>query len=206
MSILTIGVVIVVFISLSCNGYSQDSLAEKKQSAFANFGAGIEYAKNSEIGIFGQYNLKNFAVTGQVRRCTHDKKIYFTPGVKYYFSKKIYGIVPLINIRYGKLHYNKKWSASGYDYEIVYVWDAAMGQMMPEVRPTYSSGSGSSLINSPALSLSGGGEYTIKNFGINATLGMSYYTKIKGDFKNKNKFFFTIGAVYYFGQNKVKQP
>ena len=172
-SIVTIDIVIVVFISLSFNGYSQNSFTEKTQSVIANFAAGIEYAKNSEIGIFGQYNLKNFAVTGQVRRCTHDKKIYFSPGVKYYFSRNIYGIVPLINVRYGKLHYDQKWSTSGYDYEIVYVWDAAMGQMMPEVRH-YSFRSGSSLINTPALSVAGGGEYKIKNFGINATLGMSY--------------------------------
>lgn len=200
-SLLTIGVVIVIFISLSFNGYAQDSRVEKNQSIISHFGAGVEYAINSEINIFGQYNLKNIAIVGEVRRCTHDKKIYFTPGIKYYLNESIYGIVPLINIRYGKLHYNKKWSSTTYDYDIVYVWDAAMGQMMPEVRSSYSSSSGSSFINSPALSLSGGGEYSYKNFGFSATLGMSYYTKIKGDFKNKNKLFFSIGALYYFEKN-----
>ena len=199
-SLLTFGVVIVIFISLSFNGNSQDSFPEKKQSIISHFGAGVEYVKNSELGIFGQYNFKNIAFDVHVRTCSHDKKIYFTPGLKYYYTDDFYGITPFINLRYGKLHYDQKWSTSGYDYEIVYVWDAAMGQMMPEVRPSYSSSSGSSLINTPALSITGGGEYIYKNFGINATLGMSHYTKIKGDFKNKNKFFFTIGALYYFGE------
>jgi len=80
-----------------------------------------------------------------------------------------------------------------------------MGQMVPEVRPSYSSSSGSSIINSPALSLSGGGEYKIpeigtENVAVCATFGASYFTKIKGDFKDQCKIFFTIGAVYYFGK------
>ena len=199
-SLFAIGTVIVIFITLSFNGYTQDSSTTKIQSIINNFGVGVEYVKNSEIGIFGQYNFKNIAIIAQVRRCTHDKNIYFSPGVKYYFGKNIYGITPLINIRYGKLHYDLKWSTSGYDYDIVYVWDAAMGQMMPEVRASYTGSSGTSLINTPALSISGGGEYIIKNFGVNAALGMSNYTKIEGDFKNKNKFFFTVGALYYFGE------
>ncbi len=198
-SLLTIGVVIVVFILLSFKVYSQDSRDEKIKSIISNLGAGIEYVKNSELGIFGQYNFKNIAFDVHVRRCSHDKNIYFTPGVKYYYTEDFYGITPFVNLRYGKLHYDKKWSSIGYDYDIVYVWDASMGQMMPEVRPSYYGTSGTSLVNSPALSLSGGGEYNYKNFGVNASIGASYYTKISGDFKNKCKLFFTIGALYYFG-------
>ncbi|NQU84880.1 MAG: hypothetical protein HQ541_03895 [Mariniphaga sp.] len=199
-SFFTVGIFIIVFISSNFNGFSQDQPATKMQSIIENLGVGVEYVKNSELNIVGQYNWKNFAVVGQVRKCTHDKKLYFSPGIKYYINKNFYGIIPFINFRYGKLHYDQKWSRSGYDYTIEYVWDAAMGQMVPIVRPTSSSQSGSSLINSPALSISSGGEYNISNFGINATLGMSHYTKIGGDFKHKNKFFFTIGALYYFGE------
>jgi len=199
---LIFNIILVVFLLVSFNGVSQNSFAEKIQPIIENFGAGVEYVKNSELGIYGQYNYKNIAIVGHVRRCSHNKKIYFTPGVKYYYTDDFYGITPFLNLRYGRLHYNQKWSSVGYDYDIVYVWDAAMGQMMPEVRPSYYGTSGTSLLNSPALSLSGGGEYNIKNFGVNASIGASYYTKINGDFKNKTKLFFTIGALYYFGGNK----
>lgn len=199
-SLFTIILVIIISVSSSSNGFTQNTFAEKIQPIVENFGAGAEYVKNSELGIFGQYTFNNIAFVGHVRRCTHNKNIYFTPGVKYYYTDDFYGITPFVNLRYGKLHYDQKWSTSGYDYDIVYVWDASMGQMVPEVRVSGSSQSGSSLINSPALSLSGGGEYSIKNFGINASIGASYYTKINGDFKNKCKLFFTVGALYYFGE------
>ena len=66
----------------------------------------------------------------------------------------------------------------------------------------YTTEYGSSLINSPALSIAGGGEYYIKNFGITTTIGLSHYTKVEGEFKEKNKFFFTISALYYFDKSE----
>lgn len=201
-NLLTFSIIIVVFIFCGINGFTQNSFAEKIQPIIAQLGVGAEYVKNNELGIFGQYNLKNIAFVGHVRRCSHDKKIYFTPCIKYYYTDDFFGVTPFINLRYGKLHYNREWSQSSYDYDIVYVWDAAMGQMVPEVRPSYSSQSGTSLINSPALSILVGGEYSIKKIGIKASIGTSYYTKIDGEFKDKNKLLFTIGTLYYF--DKIK--
>lgn len=205
-SLLTIGLAIVIFITLSFKGYSQDSRDEKIKSIISHIGAGVEYVKNSEPGIFAQYNIENFAGACFVRRCSHDDKFYVTPILKYYLKEQqIFGITPVVTIRYGKLHYNVEWSGFTYDYDVVYVWDAAMGQMMPEVRTSYVGTSGSKFINSPAVSATVGGEYKIpgiENIAVSATVGTSYFTEIEGDFKNKNKFFFTIGALYYFGAIK----
>jgi hypothetical protein len=197
---LIFNIILVVFLLVSFEGVSQDSFAEKIQPIMENFSAGVEYAQNSELGILGQYNFNNIAIVGYVRRCSHSKNIYITPGIKYYHTDVFYGITPFVNLRYGKLHYNRKWSSVGYDYDIVQVWDPVIGQYFPEVRPSYYGTSGTSLINTPALSLSGGGEYNIKNFGVNASIGASYFTKINGDFKNKCKLFFTVGVLYYFGE------
>ena len=162
---------------------------------FSKFGAGVEYANNSEIGILGQYNFNNnISIILKVRRCTHDKKIYFSPGVKYYFSENVYGLAPFINIRYEKIHYDLK--SSQYVEKWDQYWDPNAFAFMPYVY--YTTEYGSSLINSPALSIAGGGEYYIKNFGITTTIGLSHYTKVEGKFKEKNKFFFTISALYYF--------
>lgn len=201
-SLVRITLIIILIIS-SIN--SQELPIIKNKRINSHWAAGIEYAKNSELGILGQYNLnENISLLLKVRRCTHDKKIYFMPEVKYYFNKNIYNILPFINIMYGKLHYDLSWSSTyiNYDYDVVYVWDASIGQMAPMVVINYSasSASGSTIINTRALSLSGGGEYIINNFGFNTTLGMSHYTKIEGDFKNKNKFFFTLSILYYFNK------
>ncbi len=76
-----------------------------------------------------------------------------------------------------------------------------MGQMMPFIRyRSYStSSSGTSIINTQALSISGGGEYKINNFAINTTIGLSYYTKIEADSDEKTKLSFTLAVLYYFG-------
>jgi len=194
--------IVVLFLSIS-TCFSQDVPEEEKILSISDLGVGIEYAHNSELGFLAHYKYKNLALFGSIRRCTHDEKIYFTPGVKYYFRNSIYGIIPVLNLRYGKLHYDRSWSSTTYDYQITYVWDAAMQQMMPMVSGTGSTSKGKSIINSPALSFTGGGEYNIKNFGINTGVGMSYYTKIDGDFKDKGKFFFTIGVLYYFEKKKM---
>lgn len=176
------------------------------ESTKTHLGIGLEYANNCEIGILGQYNLNdNISILLKVRRCTHDKKIYLLPGVKYYFNKKVYDILPYIDIRFGKLHYDLSWSSTyaNYDYDVVYIYDYSTGQMVPQgVNVTYSasSASGSTIINTRTISLSGGGEYLINNIGLNAALGMSHYTKMEGKFKDKNKFFFTIGVLYYFNK------
>lgn len=185
--------------------FSQELSTTKNQPINTHWGAGLEYANNCEIGILGQYNLNNnISILLKVRRCTHDKKIYLLPGVKYYFNKKVYDILPYIDIRFGKLHYDLSWSSnySNYDYDVVYVYDPSTGQMVPQVVVTYSasSASGSTIINTRTISLSGGGEYLINNIGLNAALGMSHYTKMEGKFKDKNKFFFTIGVLYYFNK------
>ena len=69
--------------------------------------------------------------------------------------------------------------------------------------PNFDSGpniGGWSLINTQALSISGGGEYKINNFAINTTIGLSYYTKIEGDSDEKTKLSFTISVLYYLGK------
>ncbi len=87
----------------------------KIHQIISHIGAGVEYAQNSEIGIFGQYNLNdNISFIGKIRRCTHDEKVYFSPSVTYYLSKKVYGITPFVNIRYEELHYDLKWSSLNY--------------------------------------------------------------------------------------------
>ena len=204
-SLLTIIVVVVFFTSLNFTGYSQDSFADKTQSIISHLGAGVECVKNSEPGIFAQYNIENFAGACFLRRCSHDDKFYITPILKYYFKEQqIFGITPVVTIRYGKLHYTKKWTSTSYDYNTSYLYDLAMGGYMPSGSPvSYSSSSGSSLINSPAVSATVGGEYKIpgiENLAVSATVGASYFTEIEGDFKDKNKFFFTIGVIYYFGK------
>ncbi|MEE9189373.1 MAG: hypothetical protein V3U16_01220 [Candidatus Neomarinimicrobiota bacterium] len=160
-------------------------------------GAGVEYANNSEFGIFGQYNLNdNISFIGKIRNCTHDDKVYFSPGVKYYFNNTFYDIIPFIDIRYEKVHYDLKWSDSGYGYDRRY--NPLTDQY--EWYQIKTTNSGSSIINTQALSISGGGEYKINNIGINTSLGISYYTKIEGDSDEKTKLSFTIGVLYYFGK------
>lgn len=173
---------------------------EKKDSRISqiisNIGVGVEYANNSEIGIFSQYNLNdNISFIGKVRNCTHDDDMYFSSGIKYYFNNTFYDIIPFINIRYEKLHYDLKWSVSGYGYNRTY--NPLTGQDdWYQFATTYS---GSSLINTQALSISGGGEYKINNFAINTALGLSYYTDMESDSNEKTKLSFTIGVLYYFG-------
>lgn len=168
----------------------------KSRQIISNIGVGVEYANNSELGILGQYNLNdNISFIGKVRNCTHDDDVYFSPGIKYYFNNTLYDIIPFIIIRYEKLHYDLKWSVSGYGYNPQY--NPLTGQYdWYQYKTTYS---GSSLINTQALSISGGGEYKINNFAIDTALGLSYYTDMEGDSNEKTKLSFTIGVLYYFG-------
>lgn len=170
--------------------------AKNRQINF-QIGAGVEYANNSEIGIFGQYNLNdNISFIGKVRNCTHNDDMYFSPGVKYYFNNTLYGLIPFIDIRYEKLHYDLKWSVSGYGYNRSY--NPLTGQY--DWYQFAKTNSGSSIINTQALSISGGGEYKINNIGINSALGISYYTDMEGDSDEKIKLSFTISVLYYLGK------
>ncbi len=177
-------------------------MTEKKQDSrisqiISHIGAGVEYANNSEIGIFGQYNLNdNISFIGKVRNCTHNDDMYFSPGVKYYFNNTLYGLIPFIDIRYEKLHYDLKWSVSGYGYNRSY--NPLTGQY--DWYQFAKTNSGSSIINTQALSISGGGEYKINNIGINSALGISYYTDMEGDSDEKIKLSFTISVLYYLGK------
>lgn len=189
---------IILIIIILSSIYSQDLPITKTQRINSHWGAGIEFAKNSELGILGQYNLNNnLSFIGKVRYCTHDKKVYFSPSVKYYFNLQVSGIIPYIDIRYGKLHYDLKWSRDNEAYR-VYV---PAGDYFYWVN-AYGTESGSSLINTLALLVSGGSEYIYNNFGVNASLGISYYTKLPDDSDDpenkRTKFFFTIGVLYYF--------
>lgn len=169
----------------------------KSRQIISNIGVGVEYANNSELGILGQYNLNdNISFIGKVRNCTHDDDVYFSLGVKYYFNNTFYDIIPFINIRYEKLHYDLKWSVSGYGYNNRYNPLTDQYDDWYQFATTYS---GSSLINTQALSISGGGEYKINNFAINTALGLSYYTDMESDSNEKTKLSFTIGVLYYFG-------
>jgi len=188
--------IILLFIIIS-SIYSQDLPVTENHPIISHLGTGIEYAKNSEISIFGQYNLNdNISFIGKVRYCTHDDEVCFSPGVKYYFNNTFHDIIPFINIRYEKLHYDLKWSDSGYGFDRRYnpLTDQYEWYQITTTK------SGSSIINTQALSISGGGEYKINNIGINTSLGISYYTKIEGDSNEKTKLSFTIGVLYYFGK------
>ncbi len=170
--------------------------AKNRQINF-QIGAGVEYANNSEIGIFGQYNLNdNISFIGKVRNCTHDDDVYFSPGIKYYFNKTFNDIVPFIDIRYEKLHYDLKWS--GYTYGFDRRYNPFTDQY--EFYQTTTAKSGSTIINEQALSLSGGGEFIINNFGVNTGIGLSYFTKTEGDSDKKTNLSFTISVLYYFNK------
>ncbi len=84
-----IRVIILIFI-LGSLIYSQDLTIPRHQSINSQFGAGIEFAKNSELGIFGQYNFNdNISFIGKTRYCGHDENIYISTGIIYYLQKGV---------------------------------------------------------------------------------------------------------------------
>lgn len=124
----------------------------------------------------------------------------FSPGAKYYFNQQTSDIVPYIGIRFGKLHYDKKWSK--YYTTVLVIDEYGYRYNIPINDPV--GRHGTTLVNTPALSIGGGGEYIVNNYGINASCGISYFTKLEDDDDDpenkRTKFFFTLSILYYFNK------